>query len=178
MAFRLREAGAADEAAILALHLASWRDAYREVLDPAFLAGPAGDRLGEHWRAVFAGPPRAGAVILAEAEDGPAGFAAAWLKGTRCYIDNLHVRPGLRGGGLGRALLGLAARRLAERGAESADLCVFAGNTAAIRFYRSLGAETGPERLEETFGQMVAEHEMRWPDIATLIAACSAEKPR
>jgi len=160
MALRLRSARPADAGAIAALHVASWRDAYREVLDPAFLAGPVEEALGAHWRGVFATRRRPGLVILATAGREVAGFVAALREGRRCHVDNLHVRPGMRNAGIGRALLGFAAKRMADSGAESADLWVFARNAGAIRFYAELGAEIGPEVVRETFGQIVAEREV------------------
>lgn len=178
MALRLRSARAADAAAIAALHVASWRDAYRGILDPAFLAGPVEQALEEHWQAALATRRRHVVVMLATAGREVAGFVAAMREGARCHVDNLHVRPGMRGAGIGRALLGFAAKRLADQGAESADLWVFAGNAGAIRFYTGLGAELGPEVERESFGQMVQERQARWPVIGALVAACATPKPR
>jgi ribosomal protein S18 acetylase RimI-like enzyme len=173
LALRLRSARSADIAAITALHVASWRDTYRDVLDPAFLAGPVEEALGAHWQQVLATRRRPGVVILATAGRDIAGFAAAWREGTNCHIDNLHVRPGMRNAGIGRALLGFATRRVADQGAETADLWVFARNAGALRFYASLGGIAGPETVRETFGQQVAERQVRWPVIAALVAACA-----
>lgn len=178
MALRLRSARAADAAAVTALHVASWRDAYRGILDPAFLAGPVEEALATHWQAALATRRRHVVVMLATAGREVAGFVAAYREGTRCTIDNLHVRPGMRGAGIGRALLGFAAKRLADQGAETADLWVFAGNAGAIRFYAELGAEMGPEVVRESFGQMVPERQARWPVIGTLVAACAAPRQR
>ncbi len=178
MALRLRSAQAGDAGAILALHLASWRDVYRGLLDPDFLAAPVEEALGGHWRSVFSSHRRPGALILATAGREAAGFVVAWHEGADCYVDNLHVRPGMRGAGIGRALLGLAARRLAAGGATSASLTVFAGNAGAIRFYAALGAEIGPEVTRQTFGQVVPERELRWPSIGKLIRACATAGPR
>jgi ribosomal protein S18 acetylase RimI-like enzyme len=178
VALRLRAARAADFDALVALHVASWRDAYREVLDPAFLAGPIEAALAEQWRAALAARRRPGEVIVATAGRELAGFVAAWRDGTVCHIENLHVRPGLRNAGIGRALLGFAAKRLAQQGCEAATLWVFARNTGAIHFYRSLGADIGPEEWRETFGQRVAERSASWPAIATLVAACARPRER
>jgi ribosomal protein S18 acetylase RimI-like enzyme len=174
MTLRIGPARARDAGAVLALHLASWRDAYGGMLDPAFLAGPVEEVLGARWRQVFATRRHPGAVLLARRDGEAVGFVAAWLRGEDCYVDNLHVRPGLRGGGVGRALLGEAAMRLAAAGARSASLGVFAANQGALRFYAALGGEVGPEVMGETFGQAVPEHEVRWPAIEVLIRACAA----
>lgn len=55
---------------------------------------------------------------------------------SRGVIQNLYVRPGRRGEGVGSALLEAAERRLVERGADVVSLEVMAGNEAAVRFYR------------------------------------------
>jgi ribosomal protein S18 acetylase RimI-like enzyme len=172
MTLRIRPARAREAGLVLALHLASWRDAYRGVLDPDFLTGPMEEVLRARWREVFARRRHPGAVLLARRGGEAVGFVAAWLRDEDCYVDNLHVRPGLRGGGFGRALLGAAAVRLAA-GARSASLGVFAANQRAVRFYAALGGEVGPEAMGETFGQKVPEHEVRWPSIGVLIRACA-----
>lgn len=171
MALRLRPAQAADAAAVAALHCASWRDAYRGVLEDAFLDGPLAALMDRHWAERLALPRPAATVLIGELAGAMVGFVAVLPDGPAALVDNLHVRPGLRGAGIGRRLLGEAARRARVRGFTSAWLAVFAGNADAIRFYAALGAEIGPEQPGETFGQAVLERRCAWPDIATLIAA-------
>ena len=75
---------------------------------------------------------------------GDVGFIAVWAEGDPgfgAYIDNLHVHPERRSGGLGRRLLGEAMRRVAGRGETGAYLWVFDDNARAIDFYRRLGGE-------------------------------------
>ena len=177
MALRLRSARPADSAALAALHVASWRDTYRDAFNPAFLAGPVEDALGARWAGVLERRPRGGVVILATAGGDLAGFVAAWRQDMECWVESLHVRPGMRGAGIGRALLGFAAGRVRAMGCVTVRLEVLAGNTGALRFYAALGGEVGPERPGEVFGQQVTECEVRWPAIATLIEACAAPKP-
>ena len=177
MALRLRSARAADSAALAALHAASWRDTYRDAFDPAFLAGPVEAALAARWIAALEHRPRGGVVILATAGGDLAGFVAAWRQDTECWVESLHVRPGMRGAGIGRALLGFAAGRMRAMGCVTARLEVLAANTGALRFYVALGGEVGAERPGEVLGQQVTECGVRWPAIATLIAACAAPKP-
>jgi len=176
MALRLRSARPIDLPAVVALHVASWRDAYRGVLEDGFLAGPIEHSLATHWQVVLGAKRRPGAVILATAGRQVAGFVAAWREGTNCHVDNLHVRPGMRNAGIGRALLGLAATRLQAQGCGSADLRVFARNPGALRFCAKLGAETGPEVLRETQGQQVLERRASWADIGALVSACAVPR--
>jgi ribosomal protein S18 acetylase RimI-like enzyme len=174
VALRLRSARPADASAIAELHLASWRDAYRGVLDDDFLDGPLAELVPLRWAEALAAPRREGLVVVAALGGEVAGFVAILRRGTVAYVDNLHVRPGLRGAGIGRLLLGFGATRMRERGCTAAELTVFAQNEGALRFYERLGAVTGPEDMGETFGQKVMERRCAWPDIAKLVQATAA----
>lgn len=176
MALRLRTAQAGDAAEVAALHVASWRDAYRGVLDDAFLDGAMAEAMAQHWEQRLAVPRQPGTVILATVAGELAGFVAVLRRGRTAYVDNLHVRPGLRGAGVGRVLLRHAAQRMQRRGCTEAELTVFAQNIGALRFYRALGASVGEEAPGETFGQVVVERRCAWADIAALIAATEAPK--
>ncbi len=173
MALRLRSARGSDAPVIAELHIASWRDAYRGVLSADFLATGIEAALSAHWQATLVGRRRPGAVVVAMAGRHLAGFVAAWRDGVNCHVDNLHVRPGMRNAGIGRALLGFAAQRLQDQGAVSADLWVVAANQGALRFYLSLGAEVEAPVTRQTFGQTVVDRRMYWPSISTLITACA-----
>ena len=178
MALRLRSARASDAHCVAAIQLASWRDTYRGILDDAFLDGPLEAELLAHWEDMIAQRRRAGVVILATAAGGPVGFVAAWREGRVALVDNLHVRPGVRGAGIGRALLGFAAQRLQTQGCTTVELTVFAANEGALRFYRALRATIGPEEPGVTHGQQVPERRCAWPAIETLIAAAARPKSR
>lgn len=173
MALRVRGARLTDCAAIIDLHVASWRDAYRGILPAEFLAGPVEEQLAAHWQAALGGRRRGGAILVAIAARQMAGFIAAWRDGSNCHIDNLHVRPGLRGAGIGRGLLGFAAQRMQDQGAVTADLWVFAANQGALRFYLGLGGEAGPVTSRDTYGVMLPERRIHWPSIRVLVEACA-----
>jgi ribosomal protein S18 acetylase RimI-like enzyme len=171
---RLRNARAADAPAIAALHLASWRDAYRGVLEDDFLDGPLAELMSRRWTEALAAPRREGLVAVAVLAGDAAGFIAILRRGAVAHVDNLHVRPGLRGAGIGRLLLGHGASRMQERGCTAAEVTVFARNDGALRFYEKLGAAIGPEETGETFGRPVLERRCAWPAIATLVEATGA----
>lgn len=57
------------------------------------------------------------------------------------YLEDIYLSPNFRGGGNGKALLTGVARIAAERGFERIDFQVLDWNTAAIDFYKKLGAE-------------------------------------
>jgi GNAT superfamily N-acetyltransferase len=56
------------------------------------------------------------------------------------WLEDLFVRPGARGRGLGAALLRRLARLAVERGYGRVDWAVLDWNESAIGFYRGLGA--------------------------------------
>ncbi|OYQ26000.1 hypothetical protein CHU93_12365 [Sandarakinorhabdus cyanobacteriorum] len=165
----LRPATAADAPAIAALHTASWRVAYAHILSADWLANdlPA-DRL-RVWSARFAALDPAMRVLLAEDADGIAGFVCLFLAADPhwgSHVDNLHVRPGLKGQGLGRQLLAAAAGiALAEAPGLGLDLHVYAANVAARGFYRRLGGlESLAEKEAAPDGSTQAYQRIWWPD--------------
>ena len=56
------------------------------------------------------------------------------------YLEDLHVRPALRGKGLGKALLVNLARRCAAENLARVEWSVLDWNRPSIYFYKSLGA--------------------------------------
>nr|WP_248291435.1 GNAT family N-acetyltransferase [Neoroseomonas marina] len=168
-----REARAADAPAIAALLTECWQDAYAGLLPAALLRHRLPALHREAWAAHF-GAPRPGIVLLAEGSDGLRGFCAAWLEGDEAYVDNLHLRPGLRGGGVGRGLLGRAVAALAARGATRAALTIIDGNEGALRFYQRLGGVAGAPYPDLLHGEAVTYRRIAWADAAVLVAACAA----
>jgi GNAT superfamily N-acetyltransferase len=81
-------------------------------------------------------------------ENGPiiAGFAlwflnfSTWMGRHGIYLEDLYVRPELRGHGYGRELLIELARIADERGYGRLEWAVLDWNESAHRFYESLGA--------------------------------------
>jgi GNAT superfamily N-acetyltransferase len=98
-------------------------------------------------REVLFGPQRSAEVLLAFEEGEPAGFAvyfynfSTWLGQPGLYLEDLFVRPTVRGKGYGRALLERLAQIAQERGCGRMEWAVLNWNDPAIQFYKKLGAE-------------------------------------
>jgi GNAT superfamily N-acetyltransferase len=96
--------------------------------------------------AALFGPAPALFGLVAPDGDGVGGFAlyflsfSTWEGVHGIYLEDLFVRPELRGSGLGRALLNRLAGIAVERGFARVEWSVLDWNTPSIDFYRSLGA--------------------------------------
>ena len=85
-------------------------------------------------------------VLLAYADDKPAGFAlffhnfSTFVGRKGLYLEDLFVKPELRGAGLGKRLLVELARIAVERRCGRFEWSVLDWNEPAIGFYKKLGA--------------------------------------
>ncbi|MET9530925.1 MULTISPECIES: GNAT family N-acetyltransferase [unclassified Streptomyces] len=101
--------------------------------------------------ALFGERPAAFAFIAQTPQGEPAGFAlwflnfSTWRGVHGIYLEDLYVRPELRGGGYGKALLTELARTCVERGYERLEWSVLNWNEPSIKFYESLGARPQDE---------------------------------
>jgi GNAT superfamily N-acetyltransferase len=134
----VRPAQAADVPLVHALicELAEYEDRLAEVLlDTATL------------EAALFGPERRVEAIVAEVGPQPAGFAlflhtfSTFRGRPNLYIEDLFVRPALRRGGVGQALLTHLAQLALERRCGRLEWSVLTWNKPALEFYRQLGAE-------------------------------------
>jgi ribosomal-protein-alanine N-acetyltransferase len=77
--------------------------------------------------------------VMRTAEHPVAGFCAFWLVVDQAHINNLAVRPELRGHGLGAHLLESIVTEARHLGATSLTLEVRRSNVAAQRLYAKAG---------------------------------------
>jgi GNAT superfamily N-acetyltransferase len=86
-------------------------------------------------------------VLLAVEQETAVGFAvffhnfSTWLGRPGLYLEDLFVKPEVRGKGYGRALLVRLAKIARERGCGRMEWAVLDWNDPAIQFYRKLGAK-------------------------------------
>jgi GNAT superfamily N-acetyltransferase len=116
----------------------------------------------------FGATPRF-SVLLAEEDGQVAGFAlwfftfSTWLGKPGLYLEDLFVRPELRGRGIGKAMMIELARIAVREGCGRFEWAVLDWNQPSIEFYRSLGARLLDEwvvcRLEGDSLRALAERE-------------------
>lgn len=96
-------------------------------------------------RSLFGDRPAA-EVMIAEYEGEPAGFAlffqnySTFLGRPGIYLEDLFVKPEIRGHGIGRRLLSKLAQIAVERSCGRFEWSVLDWNKPAIDFYKKLGA--------------------------------------
>ena len=102
----------------------------------------------EQLRDVLFGAKKAAAeVLLAFENESPVGFAvffhnfSTWLGRPGLYLEDLFVKPEMRGKGYGRALLVDLAKIARERECGRMEWAVLDWNHPAIQFYGKLGAK-------------------------------------
>ena len=101
----------------------------------------------EGLRATLFGPRPYAECVIARWNGEPAGFAlffhnySTFLGRPGVYLEDLFVKPELRGKGVGRSLLEYLAKVAVDRGCGRLEWSVLDWNEPAIGFYKSLGAE-------------------------------------
>jgi GNAT superfamily N-acetyltransferase len=100
--------------------------------------------------ALFAREPRLFCAI-AEWDGEPAGFAVWFLNYSTfrgrhgLYVEDLFVRPALRGKGIGKALMRHLAQRCVADGLARFEWAVLDWNAPSIAFYKAIGAQVMDE---------------------------------
>jgi GNAT superfamily N-acetyltransferase len=136
--FRIRTATLADVPTILQLirDLATYERAPNEV-------SATEDQLVD----VLFGEKPTAEVVLAFEDKTPVGFAvffhnfSTWLGRPGLYLEDLFVKPEVRGKGYGRGLLVYLAKIARDRGCGRMEWAVLDWNEPAIEFYLKLGAK-------------------------------------
>ncbi|WP_338244590.1 GNAT family N-acetyltransferase [Aurantiacibacter hainanensis] len=163
---KLRPALATERQAVAAVHTASWRDSYRDLIDPGYLAD-IDRRMALQWEEKAIG---ADDLLLVAETDQIAGFLFA-RGGDPAFINSLHVLPGQRSQGIGARLMAEAARRFLDAGSTGAYLDVLTTNHRAIALYQRLGGIPGAVKAKEVGGVMLPNLRIDFPDLRAIIAA-------
>jgi GNAT superfamily N-acetyltransferase len=165
--YLVRPGTADDTQAIAALHAESWRSAYRGLVPDDVLGdGLDAERL-QFWRDRFASPSPERRVVFAAVQDQTlVGFACVLADADPAHgplLDNLHVKPGWRGRGIGARLLHEArswSRAIAP--GQPMHLWVLEGNAPARRFYTGQGGVESDQRVEHSGGMAIVSLRCVW----------------
>jgi GNAT superfamily N-acetyltransferase len=157
----VRTAVVADAAAIAAVHVASWRSAYRGIVPDSVLDRLDVEKRTEGWRAGLRDAADGDLVAVALVERRVCGFVRAGSTGddeTAGEIHAIYVDPQRWGEGIGGALLGVAEQALADRGLCHGRLWAFSANHRARRWYETRGwRRDGAESTIDLDGTPVPE---------------------
>jgi ribosomal protein S18 acetylase RimI-like enzyme len=154
--FRVRTAAMEDVPRIASVHVASWNDHYRGILDDSEFDKRTVDvRIG-HWTNTLETDGQLSYV--AESGDGATmlGFTSALIltgapDGFDAYLASLYLLGDAKGRGIGRALLRMLAAELIARGCKNAALRVLRVNPSRT-FYEHLGARLVPGGISNDAG--------------------------
>lgn len=172
----LRPAEPADAAAIGALHVAAWREAYAGLLPDALLAELSVEGRIAMWGKVLADPGafETAAVFVVEAKSKIVGFGACGPQrdealaaaGFSGEIVAIYVLRAHQHHGAGRALMAAMAGALSDRGHTAASLWVLRDNAPARAFYEALGGAILGEKEEAGPNGTRSELAYGWRDLA------------
>ncbi|MFI6421644.1 GNAT family N-acetyltransferase [Streptomyces sp. NPDC050842] len=177
MTTAIREAIPEDAAALAAVHVLSWRAAYRDLLPGPYLDALDPEERAAVWHARLTAQDRPTVLLATEADGRVVAFSCfrAWPDGaeqadgtadepgaldpaTTAELAALYSLPEVWGTGVGRTLLAASTESLAAAGFRTAALWVLAGNARGRRFYEAAGWRpdgttvrdvTGGRELEE-----------------------------
>ena len=135
--FEIRDADVADVPIIMQLirDLATYERAPNDVIATE-----------QDLREVLFGAEPAARVVIAFENAAPVGFAvyffnfSTWLGRPGLYLEDLFVKPEMRGRGYGRALLAHLAKIARDQNCGRMEWAVLTWNDPAIQFYNKLGA--------------------------------------
>jgi ribosomal protein S18 acetylase RimI-like enzyme len=141
--------GTLDDAATIAdIHCRSWQTHYRGDFTDEYLDQEAPTERLQVWRERLRKADPGMVLELATLGQEVVGFSCVFLDHHETFghlLDNLHVRPGYYGKGIGKALLLRSMKRVAKlRGAGAPYyLWVLENNAQAIGFYERLRGRRG-----------------------------------
>ncbi len=187
----VRSAVPSDCDAIAALHAASWRSTYRNILSDDYLDRDVVDDRHDLWTARFTKFDDGKHHVAVAIDDGDHHRPAPTVLGFVCVLldeepeygallDNLHVAPDQHRAGVGRRLMARAAHWVAAMEPDwPMHLWVYEQNLKTVAFYRKTGGAAVDQRVIVTpAGNRAAVLRFEWRDPALLAATLDASFER
>ena len=170
---RIRDAMPADAQAIASIHIDVWRTTYRGHFPDVALDALDLERWTKRREQRLREMPPKEICLVAEREGVVIGFATA---GPREFdaashdaeVYAIYVRDEHQRAGIGRALLGEAARRLDTLGLRGLLIWVLRENAKGRSFYERMGGRAERERPFEIAGARITETGYVWDDTSAL----------
>ena len=157
---RLRPAKPGDARAIGRIHVETWRAAYPGMVPDQTLIGMTVDGKAAAWRRALERGAKREITLIAEAEEGPVGFASAGPNRDSVLpfageVQTLYVLPDWQNQGIGRLLLqGCFARLRNHRDRLGRDLG--AGREPGAVLLRAHGRQAGRGARRAALGRAAA----------------------
>ena len=136
----LRLAELADASRLAEINVASWREAYRGIVDDAFLEAMSVDQRVERWRVFLEDPGGQRALVISDDRRVVGYVWVANYEGVG-EVRAIYLDPTVWSKGMGAQLLQGAERELVEMGTTWAFLWVLRDNERARSFYERMGWE-------------------------------------
>ena len=119
------------------------------------------------------GNPDRAVVLVAEDDTGLLGLVSGGaaedaVSDTTCEIGSLYVHSQHHGHGIGRALLGAAARQLADLGFTELHIGVLSANSPARAFYEAMGGREIGQGTDDEEGHLLPVTIYGWADVSDL----------
>lgn len=171
----IRAARRTDAAGIARVHAVTWKEAYKGLLDGAYLEGLTAQRLAPRWRAnldrrtenlddqvyvAVAGREVIGFIAVGASREAFAPWDAE--------ISMVYILQENRGAGVGRALMKTAADHCIRRAMFSGGLWVLRDNGPARDFYEALKGEHAGRKTDSVGGKAAPLVGYYWRDLASL----------
>ncbi|HTQ71720.1 MAG TPA: GNAT family N-acetyltransferase [Acidocella sp.] len=170
----IRRARLSDANGVAAVHVATWRSAYANVLPDDYLANLSIGRLASHYEHGI----RLGLGLHVAASYGMRGAPPilGFSSAVRCRdprlgegeVETLYVLDDYRDRGLGGLLLRASAKHLAQLGCRSAFAWVLSENPSRY-FYQHLGGKQIANSTTWVGGEDIPQIAFSWDPIETLL---------
>lgn len=154
------QATPADAAEIAAVHVASWRAAYRDLMPASYLEAMSQPEEAARWaRSLSMEQLRPRRTLVAQQDGGPViGYATVGEdpeEPGKGLLFLMYVAPDWWGRGVGDALMDASEHTLAALGFEHANLWVLEANQRARKFYERRGWRPGGAERTSSYGDAV-----------------------
>jgi GNAT superfamily N-acetyltransferase len=159
----------ADAAALSALHIETWAEAYRDRVPEAFYRERLAAHRARDWAEVLRDQAAlGGGVLLARCAEDVCGLCQYGPTDDEDHdprrvghVHRLYVHPRHQRAGVGRSLLSEATQRLRERGMSVATLWALKADERARAFYERLGWQ--PDGAERCAGAIDVRYRLLVP---------------